>query len=201
MIKKDIAILYKKVLLDKEGLFVYNPVQVIEGSLAKIGEKKVFMISDENYVHLAEDSETFNEEIEYVVSNIYDKSDFIASFPDMSFPQAAQTFIEENGSLLSFGLYLPEFDRIAITYVDLAQTYQQLYFTTLYEEDKLEYDRQESEYNKQFERRAIGFLRENELVNPNPKRHKQTMGFISEGIEEDKPKVKQKIGFAVPNSK
>ena len=45
MIKKDIAILYKKVLLDKEGLFVYNPVQVIEGSLAKIGEKKVFMIS------------------------------------------------------------------------------------------------------------------------------------------------------------
>ena len=59
MIKKDIAILYKKVLLDKEGLFVYNPVQVLAGSLAKIGEKKVFMIRDENYVNVTNYSTPF----------------------------------------------------------------------------------------------------------------------------------------------
>lgn len=192
------SILYEKILMDHLGLFVYRPLEVIEGMLVDLDGQKIFTTEGNEYFYLNTDPKIFDENIHHVVGNILPVYIVSATLPGLSEDQKRDFLFQDAFNQLCFGMYLEEFNKIELSMVDLNNAFAQMYVTNLMNEKPEKYREMVLEEERKYLKNKIGFNQTGKQDVVDPWKKKNTIGFISEPREDEenkKPKKKVKIGF------
>lgn len=192
------SILYEKILMDHLGLFVYRPLEVIEGMLVDLDGQKIFTTEGNEYFYLNTDPKIFDENIHHVVGNILPVYIVSATLPGLSEDQKRDFLFQDAFNQLCFGMYLEEFNKIELSMVDLNNAFAQMYVTNLMNEKPEKYREMVLEEERKYLKNKIGFNQTGKQDVVDPWKKKDTIGFISEPREDEenkKPKKKVKIGF------
>lgn len=192
------SILYEKILMDHLGLFVYRPLEVIEGMLVDLDGQKIFTTEGNEYFYLNTDPKIFDENIHHVVGNVLPVHIVSATLPGLSEDQKRDFLFQDAFNQLCFGMYLEEFNKIELSAVDLNNAFGQMYITNLMQEKPEKYREMVLEEEKKYLKNKIGFNQTGKQDVVDPWKKKNTIGFINEPREDEenqKPKKKIKIGF------
>lgn len=194
------SILYEKILMDHLGLFVYRPLEVIEGKLIDVGGQKIFTTEADEFFYLNTDPKIFDENITHVVGNLFPVEFIDKTLPGLNEDQKREFLFQEAFNQLCFGMYIQEFNKIELSGVDLNNAFTQMYVANLMEKNPEKYREMVLEEEKKYLKNKIGFNQTGKQDVEDPWKKKNTIGFINEPREDEenkKPKKKVKIGFEV----
>ena len=192
------SILYEKILMDHLGLFVYRPLEVIEGNLIEVDGQKIFTTEANEYFYLNTDPKIFDENIHHVVGNVFPVDIIDKTLLGLNEDQKREFLFQDAFNQLCFGMYLQEFDKIELSMVDLNNAFAQMYVTNLMNEKPEKYREMVLEEERKYLKNKIGFNQTGKQDVVDPWKKKNTIGFMSEPREDEenkKPKKKVKIGF------
>ena len=192
------SILYEKILMDHLGLFVYRPLEVIEGNLIEVDGQKIFTTEANEYFYLNTDPKIFDENIHHVVGNVFPVDIIDKTLLGLNEDQKREFLFQDAFNQLCFGMYLQEFDKIELSMVDLNNAFAQMYVTNLMHEKPEKYREMVLEEERKYLKNKIGFNQTGKQDVEDPFKKKNTIGFMSEPREDEenkKPKKKVKIGF------
>ena len=182
------SILYEKILMDHLGLFVYRPLEVIEGMLVDLDGQKIFTTEGNEYFYLNTDPKIFDENIHHVVGNILPVYIVSATLPGLSEDQKRDFLFQDAFNQLCFGMYLEEFNKIELSMVDLNNAFAQMYVTNLMNEKPEKYREMVLEEERKYLKNKIGFNQTGKQDVVDPWKKKDTIGFISEPREDEENK-------------
>lgn len=202
------AVVFRKIKMDDLGLFVFKPIDVVVGKFTDVNGKKMFIDEEEKQYLFTDDAELMNDNVRYVVGDIYPKALLTALFQgQLDEEQMKDYLFQQAFGRLNFGMYIEAFNKVELSAVNLNESYNNMYLKNLEKERPEEFKALILEEEKKYLKNKIGFnnFGKQDLVDPFKK--KNTIGFINEpklSEEEEeakKPKQKVKIGFQLPNDK
>lgn len=201
------AVVFRKIKMDDLGLFVFKPIDVVVGKFTDVNGKKMFIDEEEKQYLFTDDAELMNDNVRYVVGDIYPKALLTALFQgQLDEEQMKDYLFQQAFGRLNFGMYIEAFNKVELSAVNLNESYNNMYLKNLEKERPEEFKALILEEEKKYLKNKIGFnnFGKQDLVDPFKK--KNTIGFISEtklSEEEEakRPKQKVKIGFQLPNDK
>ncbi|MEG1048000.1 MAG: hypothetical protein RRY22_05425 [Bacilli bacterium] len=164
------AVVMKKIEMDKYGTVVFKPLRIISGDIKNdeykfVTEKGIEYITINDY---NKDNSHINFSVAYIIKN----KELLKECPDLTLEEAREALLESAKARLMYGFIFEDFNKIGISYIEIAPIYNKLYNACAFQI----YPRLANNMENEFERMAKEF---NDYYGHNePVKQKNKIGFI-----------------------